>query len=77
MTPRLGAHLNPFAIVCSKSFIFMFTLGNISAVAATCFLVGPGRQWRNMITRERIGSASAFIGSMFGTLVACVWVRSL
>ena len=54
----------------------MFTLGNVCAVAATCFLVGPARQWRNMITRERIFSALAFVGSMILTLLACIFVRS-
>ena len=55
----------------------MFTLGNIAALAATCFIVGPARQWRNMVTRERIGSASAFVGSMLLTLFACAYVRPL
>lgn len=61
---------------CRKGFVAMFTLGNIAALAATCFIVGPARQWRNMVTRERIASASAFVGSMLLTLFACAYVRA-
>ena len=54
----------------------MFTLGNIAAVAATCFLVGPAKQFRNMSTKERAFSAAAFVGSMVLTLLASFYVRT-
>lgn len=53
----------------------MFTLGNISALIATCFLVGPKAQLTNMTTKERMGSAAAFVVAMLATLVVSVHVR--
>eukprot|EP00892_Ulva_mutabilis_P011156 jgi/Ulvmu1/8412/UM042_0119.1 len=53
-----------------SSFIFMFTLGNISALVGTCFLVGPKAQFMNMTTKERLGSAAAFVFAMIATLAA-------
>jgi hypothetical protein len=54
----------------------MFTLGNISALAATCFLVGPKKQWENMRDRDRWSSALTFTLAMIGTLVASIHVRA-
>lgn len=54
----------------------MFTLGNISALAATCFLVGPKKQLENMSQRDRWVSALAFTLAMIATLIASIHVRS-
>ena len=54
----------------------MFTLGNISALAATCFLVGPKKQLQNMSQRDRWVSALAFTVAMIVTLIASIHVRS-
>ena len=52
----------------------MFTLGNISALAATCFLVGPKKQLENMSQGDRRASAIAFVLAMVGTLVSSLMV---
>lgn len=54
----------------------MFTLGNVSALAATCFLVGPKKQLENMSQTDRWASALTFTVAMIGTLVASIHVRS-
>jgi Got1/Sft2-like family len=55
--------------------VFFFSAGNISALSATCFLVGPGKQLRNMFTKERMGAAIAFISAMVLTLVVSIKFR--
>lgn len=54
----------------------MFTLGNMSALAGTFFLVGPMAQLKNMATKERMASAAAFVLAMMGTLMTSIYVRS-
>jgi hypothetical protein len=53
----------------------MFTLGNVAALAATCFLIGPKQQLQNMSQKDRLASAIAFVLAMVGTLVASIHVR--
>jgi Got1/Sft2-like family len=59
---------------CRAGFVFFFTAGNIAAVSATCFLVGPAKQLRNMFTRDRMAAAAAFLGAMILTLVVTLKV---
>lgn len=70
--------LGSFSLLAFRisSFIFMFTLGNISALAATCFLVGPKKQLENMSQGDRRASAIAFVLAMVGTLVASLMFNS-
>jgi len=62
--------LNPSA------FAVPYTLGNILAVCATAFLVGPCRQLKNMFSPVRIIATLIFIGAMVLTLVAAFVLKS-
>lgn len=55
-----------------SSFILFFTLGNISSLAATCFIVGPMKQLKNMFTKERMAAGIAYSVSLVLTLWAAI-----
>jgi len=56
-------------------FIVSWTLGNIVSLCASCFLVGPSSQIKKLFHQKRIVAASAYVGSMFFTIVVAVLVR--
>eukprot|EP00919_Chromeraceae_sp_WS-2016_P077909 GHVR01184299.1.p1 GENE.GHVR01184299.1~~GHVR01184299.1.p1 ORF type:complete len:212 (-),score=33.20 GHVR01184299.1:138-773(-) len=50
------------------AFAIRFSLGNLMSVGATCFIVGPRRQLRNMSNKTRLIASIVFVGSLFLTL---------
>ncbi|EGG21491.1 hypothetical protein DFA_01377 [Cavenderia fasciculata] len=53
-----------------SSFAFLYTVGNISMLCATGFIVGPTKQIKNMAQPTRAICAVVFVLSMVLTLVA-------
>jgi hypothetical protein len=60
----------------TNKFAFMYTLGNVVSVFATFFLVGPVRQFKNMIDVQRRKASLLFCGSIVMTLIALYVVHS-
>ena len=54
----------------TNKFAFMYTVGNVVSVFATFFLVGPVRQFKNMIDVQRRNASLAFCGAIVMTLLA-------
>jgi hypothetical protein len=54
-----------------KMFATFYTLGNITSLAGTGFIVGPMRQVKAMLKPTRYIAAIIFVLSMIGTLCAC------
>ena len=52
------------------TFAIYYTLGNLSAIACTLFLIGPARQLRLMTKKGRVCSLLVFFGCMALTLIA-------
>ncbi|EFA84058.1 hypothetical protein PPL_03131 [Heterostelium album PN500] len=52
------------------SFAFLYTVGNICMLLATGFIVGPVKQFKNMMQPTRAICAIVFVLSMILTLVA-------
>lgn len=50
-------------------FAFMYTLGNITMMAASFFLSGPASQLRKLKAKDRFMTSIVYLGSMFLTLV--------
>jgi len=53
-------------------FALCYTLGNVTMLASTAFVVGPARQLKNMFAPTRIICTTVFIAAMIFTLV-CVF----
>jgi len=53
-------------------FAIKYTLGNMLAMGAASFLVGPTAQCKSMFSRERLSSSVLYIASLFATL-ACIF----
>ena len=64
-------------IVAPRKFAALYTLANISGLAATCFLVGPAAQVKKMADPRRAGASVAYVASLALTLVAALKFRSL
>ena len=54
----------------TNKFAFMYTVGNVVSVFATFFLVGPVRQFKNMIDVQRRNASLAFCGAIVMTLLS-------
>lgn len=65
------------ALLCRKGFAIFFTAGNLSSIAATCFIVGPKKQLQNMLTNQRMAACGAYFGAMALTLFVALRVRLL
>lgn len=50
-------------------FAILYSLGNLTSVASTMFLVGPMQQLKNMMHRKRRLSAGLYIGGLSFTLL--------
>ena len=50
-------------------FAILYSLGNLSAIGSTLFLVGPSAQLKRMCKETRIVATILFLGSLIGTLV--------
>lgn len=66
----------PLLALFPKKFAFFFTCGNAFAVGATSFLVGPRSQLKAMFEAHRAQAATAYLVSLFATLVAALHWRS-
>lgn len=54
-------------------FAVLYSMGNLTSLCSTLFLVGPKRQYRNMTNPARRISAAIYITCLFGTLLtACI-----
>ena len=55
-----------------KRFALLYSVGNLTAVASTMFLVGPRKQWERMWERQRFISTSIYLTCLLATLFLCI-----
>uniref|UniRef100_A0A803SLB2 Vesicle transport protein n=1 Tax=Anolis carolinensis TaxID=28377 RepID=A0A803SLB2_ANOCA len=60
-----------------KLFAVFYTLGNISALSSTCFLMGPVKQLKKMFEPTRLIVTIVMLLSFILTLCAVFWVQSV
>jgi hypothetical protein len=53
-----------------RDFAIKYTIGNVLAIMSTGFLIGPGRQIRNMTASSRWVAALIYLVAMIMTLVS-------
>ncbi|XP_057262914.1 vesicle transport protein SFT2A isoform X1 [Pezoporus wallicus] len=58
-----------------KLFAVFYTLGNIAALASTCFLMGPLKQLKAMFEPKRLVATVVMLLCLILTLCAVFWVR--
>lgn len=58
-----------------RDFAIKYTIGNILAICSTGFLVGPGRQLRNMTAANRWIAALMYLVAMIMTLVSAFKIQ--
>ncbi|XP_019405522.1 PREDICTED: vesicle transport protein SFT2A isoform X1 [Crocodylus porosus] len=56
-----------------KLFAVFYTLGNVAALASTCFLVGPIKQMKKMFETTRLIATLVMLFSFIATLCAVFW----
>jgi len=56
-----------------KLFAVFYSLGNITALASTCFLMGPMKQLRNMFKEKRLIATIIMLVCLALTLCAALW----
>ncbi|XP_022903472.1 vesicle transport protein SFT2A [Onthophagus taurus] len=56
-----------------KLFAIFYTLGNITSMASTCFLMGPFNQFKRMFAETRIIATIIVLLSLALTLMAALW----
>ncbi|NP_001165252.1 SFT2 domain containing 1 L homeolog [Xenopus laevis] len=56
-----------------KLFAVFYTLGNIAALASTCFLMGPVKQLKKMFAPTRLIATIVMLLCLIGTLCAVFW----
>jgi len=59
-----------------ERFAVCYTLGNILMLSATCFLVGPERQWSAMKAKSRRVASGLYLGCMPLTLFCVYGLKS-
>ena len=52
------------------TFAFMYTLGNITSLCSTGFLIGPKRQCRQMFKSHRVWATCIYLFMMLATVIA-------
>ncbi|XP_030053939.1 vesicle transport protein SFT2A [Microcaecilia unicolor] len=57
----------------TKVFALFYTLGNIAALASTCFLMGPLKQLKKMFEPTRLIATVVMLICMVCTLCAALW----
>nr|XP_033793184.1 vesicle transport protein SFT2A isoform X1 [Geotrypetes seraphini] len=57
----------------TKMFALFYTLGNIAALASTCFLMGPLKQLKKMFEPTRLIATVVMLLCMVCTLCAALW----
>jgi len=78
----LGGVLNGLGVLMIfigpiEAFAGLYSFGNIVAICATGFLVGPMRQLRQMVKPTRIGCTLVFIATFIATLVVAIKLKNL
>jgi hypothetical protein len=66
---RLGALLTGHPL----PFVFNATVGNLLALAGSCFLMGPSAQFNRMWQEQRRTATAAYLGSVVLTLIVAFW----
>ncbi|XP_041600386.1 vesicle transport protein SFT2A isoform X2 [Vulpes lagopus] len=56
-----------------KLFAVFYTLGNLSALASTCFLMGPMKQLKKMFETTRLLATVIMLLCLIFTLCAALW----
>jgi len=59
-----------------KTFGVLYTFGNITAIASTCFLMGPWAQLQKMFAPTRLIASIVMIVSLALTLCAAFWWKT-
>ncbi|EDO38593.1 predicted protein [Nematostella vectensis] len=59
-----------------KLFAVFYTLGNITALLSTCFLMGPCKQLKNMFKEKRLIATILMLTCLVLTLCAALWWHS-
>lgn len=54
-------------------FAVLYTLGNITSIASTCFLMGPLAQLQKMFAKTRIAATIVMIVCLVLTLCSALW----
>ncbi|XP_012712506.1 vesicle transport protein SFT2B [Fundulus heteroclitus] len=57
-------------------FAVLYTLGNVSALASTMFLIGPLRQLKNMCAKVRALATAVMLVCLVLTLCAAFWWKN-
>ena len=55
-----------------KRFAILYSVGNITSLASTMFLVGPRKQWAKMWEKQRAVSTLIYVMSLISTLFLCI-----
>ncbi|XP_068088014.1 vesicle transport protein SFT2A isoform X3 [Hyperolius riggenbachi] len=58
-----------------KLFAVFYTLGNVAALASTCFLMGPLKQFKKMFEPTRLIATVIMLLCLVCTLCAVFWVQ--
>ncbi|CAH3035186.1 unnamed protein product [Pocillopora meandrina] len=59
-----------------KLFAVFYSLGNVTALASTCFLMGPMKQLRNMFKEKRLIATIVMLTCLILTLCAALWWKN-
>ncbi|XP_035809412.1 vesicle transport protein SFT2A isoform X2 [Amphiprion ocellaris] len=60
-----------------KLFAVFYTLGNIAALASTCFLMGPLKQLKRMFEKTRLIATIVMLLCLVLTLCAAFWFLAM
>ncbi|KAK9799758.1 hypothetical protein WJX73_000663 [Symbiochloris irregularis] len=69
--------LASFFFLSPSRFAILYTLANLSAIAATMFLMGPIKQVQKMFEKGRIFATIIYVAAMGATLWAALKVHSI
>lgn len=72
-----GSLSSLFVVVSPRKFASLYTLSNLCGLAATLFVVGPGKQCARMAEPQRAVASLVYLSSAVLTLVAALELRSL
>jgi len=59
-----------------KNFAILYSVGNVVAIAATCFLIGPVKQLKNMVDPERVVSTIIFFLALGATIAIALTIKN-
>jgi len=71
----LSTLMLPMIVIKPHKFAVSYSLGNLLMLGSTAFLVGPKKQIQNMCQGHRALASCSYIGAMFGTIYAALWLR--